>query len=143
MLNFILGVVASICAAIVVAAFMRYTVPYIRGFLHNTPKIDGDWKVHIAGNAQDRGILSIEQQGVRIRATFKHLDGPRSFLYKGSFFSGQLVLTFEESGKEGFNVGAMLFRLHSDGVSMEGRTLFWHNDRSEFVSNQYEATRIR
>ncbi len=143
MLNFVLGIVASICAAMVVAIFARYVVPYIRGFLNDTPRIDGDWRIHITETSQNRGILTIDQQGARVRAFLKFPDGSRSFVYMGRFSSGHLVLTFEQKKLESLNVGAMVFRLGSGGNTMIGRTLFWHNDRSEFVSDQCEAIKVR
>ena len=140
--QFILGVATSICAASIIAFFVKYVDPRARAYLQRTPAIGGKWRLVRTDDEDDRGILTIKQRGVRVTAILTHPSAERVFEYKGSFYSGQLVLTFEEKGKEGFAVGAMVFKFLADGQKMVGRSLYWHNDRAEFISNNYEAQRI-
>jgi len=142
MKNFILNVTASIIATISIVLFINYLIPYLRGFFLKTPNVSGKWDVRTPEDQQCKGVLTITQRGIRIKATFLHLDTHSMFHYKGNILSGQLVLNFEEKGKEGLNVGAFILRLQGHSNQMIGRTLFWNNDQGEFNSNEYRATRV-
>jgi hypothetical protein len=121
--QFILGVATSICATSIIAFFVKYLDPRVRAYIQRTPAIGGKWWLMRTDDEDDKEVLTIKQRGVRVTAVLTHPNAECVFEYKGSFYSGQLVLTFEEKEKEGFAVGAMVFKFLADGQKMVGRSL--------------------
>jgi len=140
-----IGGVSSLLTVFIILVAKSYVIPKVLGFLQRAPQITGVWEIlefNPTGNPKlgsKIGLLTIKQLGVRIKATVLLFDKNREFKYAGHFYSGQLVMTFEEKHKEGYNVGAFVLKYSPDGNEMEGSTLFWHNKKNDMVCNKYKV----
>ena len=122
-------------------AYQNLLIPVWRAYGQRTPSISGMWHI-IATDEPQKGLrvghVNIDQVGTRVKATYhrrKRSDGTvRTFYCEGQFTSGQLVLTSEEVHREGYNVGAIVLKLSSDGQLLKGLNVYLSHDTGEVVS---------
>lgn len=108
------------------------------------PDLRGIWRISRAsgdGSLIDEGPVEIEQNGNEVIG--KHMDSVsgRVFKYSGIISSGQVVLTFEEQGGEGYIIGTMIFKVDSQRKKMSGRSLYWRHDDNRMDGEDYVAIR--
>jgi len=111
--------------------------------------VAGDWRLHIQSSGGDvpNGVMRFVCAGDRVSASLSlEVDRngepvKRDFVYDGIYKAGQVILSFSQAGAEDQIIGAMVIRLRADRRSMEGRTTFWHHDRAEMVTTNFELRR--
>ena len=136
-------IISPLVGALVVWLAQAYGLPYIRGAIRSVSKIRGSWNLEEKlddGTFKSVGKLEIQQFGTRVRATNADPKG-RTFSYKGIVSSGQVVLTFEQKGGAGYNLGSMVMKLSSDLNTMNGKCVFWKHDDNMMKTEEYIASR--
>ena len=139
-------IVAPLAGAFVLWVARDFVIPHIAGALSRVPDLKGTWTLFRTsdnGTKIEEGPFVVRQIGNRIKG--KHTDSRNGRVYKYSGFlsSGQVVLTFEEEGGEGYVIGSMIFRVDAQRKRMAGRSLYWRHNDNIMSGEDYEATRAQ
>jgi hypothetical protein len=108
------------------------------------PNLGGTWTLSRKkedGELIDEGPLEIKQDGQDILCVHTDSNSGRVFKYSGFISSGQVILTFEEEGGEGYVMGSMIFRVDAQRKRMLGRSLYWRHDDNRMSGEDYVAIR--
>jgi hypothetical protein len=146
----IVGISCSLIASLVVIGtsyvMKNLIVPKMRGILLKVPDISGMWEGCDNYELKDCPIrrLSIKQIGTRVSAKLRreHDANIRIFHYEGIFQSGQLVLSFEEKGGEGYILGTIILYLSSNLNQLKGKATYYHHNKGEVVCSDRLYKRI-
>lgn len=137
-------IAAPLVGALVVWLSRDFVIPYVSGLVNRVPSLKGNWTISRKlenGNKIELGVLIIHQNGKYINATLTGKNECRIFKFSGYLSSGQVLLTFEEKGGEGFIIGAMVFRIDSKRKRMIGRSLYWRHNDNIMAGEDFEAIR--
>lgn len=151
MTNFIAGVISSIVAAFIIYVFIRHLWPAFRNkALYQGVRIEGVWEIveQRSANPVRVGKIVLEQTGSDVSGHAERLltrDGQsssRQFSYKGSIQGRQLTLLFEDKKGVGFDTGAYVFVVHSDGNTMVGMATFHGKKENKIISESRTLRRV-
>lgn len=134
--DLIIGIASSAIFACLIWLYNSQLHPRISGALQKVPNIAGRWDIIATDEGKENvGHVEFTQRGPRINGKYyrrKRSDSSiRSFTCQGSFASGQLVMTFEETANKGHNVGSMVLKLSSDGRKLTGLNVYLHHDSGQ------------
>ncbi len=108
------------------------------------PDLRGTWalcNVNEDGELAQLGPIQVTQTGKDVVGRHSHLESGKFFRYSGFISSGQVLLTFEEEGGEGYIIGSMVFRVDSLRKRMQGRSVYWRHDDNVLASDHFVAIR--
>ena len=140
---FAYGVYASIFGAFAVL-FIQYLFihcirPIYISLLQQSPNFNNTiWHGYSDEGCEGppESTLFIKQYGNTITATSERnsRSGVRKFVYKGTIFSGQIVLSFHEERAEQYIVGTMVLHVGSNLRILKGASLYYHHDSGRVIS---------
>jgi hypothetical protein len=143
MTDFILGVTASILAAILGYICTQHLWPIFRNrALYRGIHIQGTWEIFeqrrekqlLVGKIQLRQVgNNVSGQSARTRTRDGKISN-REFLYKGSILGSQVTLFFEDKKGAGFDTGAYVFIVQNDGNTMIGMATFHGKVENRIIS---------
>jgi hypothetical protein len=133
--SFLVGVAASVIAAVIVGLFTVFALPRLKGLAQNrTLNVQGKWDVFdsLLPEGEPVGSWNIRQRGNRlwvdIRRHRNRQGGPmsRKFTAVGDLQSDQLTCVFrDQTGKH--RTGAIVLRSRGSGApaTFTGRAVYW------------------
>lgn len=151
MLNFLLGVIASLVATFIYMATIKWIVPsFINKFLYDGIPISGAWDVYeLQDNKKVKsGRLELEQKGRIVTGTSTRKvtrDGKesnRKFNYHGSISGHQLTLMFEDANGKGFDTGSYILIVENNLKKMVGRNTFHGKRENKIVSERRVLVKV-
>jgi hypothetical protein len=142
MINFILGVAASVLAN-VASKLAGITWPHVydRAFYRGI-QIGGAWEIIETRNGEQVAVgqIELEQWGHHINGTGERRlsregkPSDRKFSYTGRFAGEQLTLIFQDTRGPDFDCGTYVFRVMNSGIEMVGKATFHGKNENKVVS---------
>jgi hypothetical protein len=122
----------------------KLLVPWLVGRMHRLPDISGDWESfdedpNVA--AGPVGRATVKQFGTSVRVGLVRSMSrsgkltQREFHYRGRFLDGQLTLLFEDRRLRGYITGAIVLRLSSNAMLLQGKTTYFDHEGNGVVSH--------
>jgi hypothetical protein len=145
MVNFLLGVLSSIVAAVIGWLGTKVVWPHFEDkVLYKGIRVDGVWEIYEIREGSQRkvGEITLRQQGNQVTGTgqrAKTRDGSasdRRFAYKGRIAGEQLTLVFEDQRGRDFDTGTYVFRVSNNCIEMAGMATFHGKPENRIVSEQ-------
>lgn len=142
MSEFLLGVLASLVAAVVVFILKIIWPSFTDKCLYKGVRVEGVWDVmeERSGSPLKVGRLELKQRGCRltgISSRTKTRDGKnsdRKFNYHGLINGNQVTLVFEDARGIGFDTGTYVFTVYNDGTTMVGMSTFHGKRENKIVA---------
>lgn len=140
--NFTLGVISGLVTSFLVWFFAKVLLPYLQDRIYGGICVDGKWTIYETkdGTERDVGSLTLHQKGFRLTGTSRRTQtrqgekSDRQFVYKGRIAKDRITLLFEDARGRDFDTGTYVFRVHNDGVTMEGMATFDGKQENRIVS---------
>lgn len=141
--NFVIGVISSLSATLIVFLLAKFAWPILRDKLFYTGiRINGSWVIYENRNGEEiqSGKIKLDQKGRKISGestrsiTRDGKQSNREFIYKGSISGNQLTLLFEDKKGLGFDNGTYVFIIQNDGNTMKGMATFHGKMENQIVS---------
>lgn len=142
-MSFLLGVLSSILATIVIALAVKFVWPAFKDrCLYDGVRVAGVWDITEVRSKQSVtvGRIELKQQGRLVTGTStrtKTRDGStseRKFKYRGSVSGNQVTLFFEDAQGAGFDTGTYVFTVLNDSKTMVGMATFHGKKENRIVS---------
>lgn len=133
-MDFLLGVLASIVAALLVSAGALFG-PALLSKIKGGPNIGGKWNTFDVSNGGRRaGHAHITQLGGRVwmkvtrdrKRNGEDIDHPRQFRYRGRFASGNLTALFHDRTAT-YATGAITLHYDPGSHQLIGRTMYFED----------------
>lgn len=149
--NFLVGVISSLSATLVLAIIVKWGWPTFQDqCLYQGVRVDGEWDILEAQNDQiiKVGRIVLRQTGRNIlgrSARSLTRDGKasgRKFLYKGTISGNQVTLIFEDSNGVGFDTGTYVFTVFNDQKNMLGVSTFYGKKENKIVSESRRLKKV-
>ena len=145
MIEFGLGVVASVIAAGIVWAGNRFLLPAIRALFWVGTDISGVWQSYDADPAAANpvGEAEITQRGSTITMELRrhrNRDGTpasRRYSYNGTFSSRVLALVWRSVDRPDYIIGAMVLYLQFDGRQFRGPTIYYDDEAGKVITHDF------
>ncbi|EKY4104500.1 hypothetical protein P3S37_10565 [Enterobacter hormaechei] len=142
MSEFLLGVLASLVAGVVVFILKIIWPNLTDKCLYKGVRVEGMWDVmeERSGRSLKVGRLELKQRGCRltgISSRTKTRDGKnsdRKFNYHGLINGNQVTLVFEDALGVGFDTGTYVFTVYNDGTTMVGMATFHGKRENKIIS---------
>lgn len=141
--EFLLGVLASIVAAALIAIVVKWGWPALQNqCLYKGIRVAGAWEINEFRNGRNlkSGKIELTQLGCIVKGTStrtKTRDGKaseRKFHYHGFINGHQVTLIFEDAKGVGFDTGTYVFTVQNDGYTMVGMATFHGKIENKIVS---------
>lgn len=142
--NFIIGVVSSISATIVLFTFIliykKLFLPYLQKKILEIPNISGSWDYYYNENCEGEkvGMVKIDQLGYKVSGKShiwkRRTDGNKTnkhYKLSGELRSGKLICTYSNVEVKGLTVGALATKLDSNGKKMFGGVIYYSDSRNQ------------
>jgi hypothetical protein len=132
-------IAVAVLTAVSLFIYKNYLYPFFLGIIQSAPNLRGNWMGYdIDKNGKEirTSMMEIKQIGTKIHALVNRQSdkGDRTFKYKGTVSSGQVVLIWKESKSHGYNMGTMTLLLSGDLKSLKGKTTYNHHDLGKIIS---------
>jgi hypothetical protein len=143
-----IGVIASIVFLALERLVRGWLWPTLRARFAHVPNLDKSkwrgWPDEKVRGKEPESTMEMSQIGDRIRAVVRRRvrEGERVFSYEGRFQSGQIVLTWEELGGEGYITGAMVLHLSADRKKLDGLSVYYRHSEGKVVASYRLYERI-
>jgi hypothetical protein len=150
-MDFLIGVLASIIAFILIKVTVQYIWPFIQDrWSYKGIRVNGTWKIQESRNNKtvEVGRIEFTQMGNRITGhsirnkTREGKKNDRRFVYSGYIHKNQITLTFEDSRGKGFDTGTYVFIVENCGKKMIGMATFHGKKENRIVSEQRVLTKL-
>jgi hypothetical protein len=133
------GIAVAVLTAVTLFIYQNYLHPLLLGIIQSAPNLRGTWlgyDLDKDGKEIRTSMMEIKQIGTKIYASVNRQSdkGDRTFKYKGTVSSGQVVLIWKESKSHGYNMGTMTLLLSGDLKSLKGKTTYNHHDLGKIIS---------
>ncbi|MEC4724553.1 hypothetical protein HWQ46_03195 [Shewanella sp. D64] len=151
MSDFLVGVLSSVTATIIIAVIVKWIWPAFKNkCLYNGIRIDGEWDiVELRNNKNTKvGRIKLNQDGRYISGSShrsKTRDGKQSerkFEYSGVISGNQITLIFEDSNGVGFDTGTYVFTVLNDKKTMDGMATFHGRKENKIVSEPRTLSKV-
>ncbi|MGP2415842.1 hypothetical protein ACTUSQ_16955 [Pantoea ananatis] len=151
MLSFLLGVISSIVATVIIYLTVKVALPNLKDkWLYNGVRVSGTWDVYEERNGMKikSGTLELTQLGRIINGTStrtKTRDGnesQRRFNYFGSISAHQMTLIFDDVKGKNFDTGSYVFIIQNDCKTMVGMTTFHGKPENKIVAEQRTLIKV-
>lgn len=143
MVDFVIAVLASVAATILVALLAKWFWPNFKDkCLYKGVRVDGLWDITEVrdGETVKVGRTELKQQGCRLTGKgtrTKTRDGKhseRKFHYNGTISGNQVTLIFEDAQGIGFDTGTNVFIVYNDSKTLIGMATFHGKIENKIVS---------
>jgi len=141
--NFLVGVISSLSATLVLAVIVKWGWPTFQDqCLYQGVRVDGEWDIIEMrdGKTIKVGSVIFNQTGRKITGKSirsKTRDGKssgRKFDYKGLISGNQITLVFEDSKGAGFDTGTYVFTILNNLTMMNGMSTFHGKKENKIIS---------
>ncbi len=149
--NFLIGVLASVVAAVIIALVVKFAWPTFQNcFLYNGIQIAGTWEIFEQrdGKTTKAGQIKLAQTGRMITGesvrskTRGGKKANREFEYRGHIHKDQVTLLFEDTHGVGFDSGSYVFIVQNNRLEMEGMATFQGKFENKIVSEPRTLKKI-
>lgn len=151
MLSFLLGVLSSIVATVIIYLVVKVALPNLKDkWLYNGVRVSGTWDVYEERNGIKikSGTLELTQLGRIINGTSTRTktrggnESQRKFNYFGSISAHQMTLIFDDVKGKNFDTGSYVFIIQNDCKTMVGMTTFHGKPENKIVAEQRTLIKV-
>lgn len=151
MTDFFIGVIASLSATALLSFIIKWCWPKFQSnYLYQGVNISGEWDIVEVRNGKNTtaGRITLQQVGSNITGSSirsKTRDGKKSerkFFYKGTIYSNQVTLMFEDLKGVGFDTGTYVFTVQNDHKTLVGMATFHGKIENKIVSEARTLKKI-